>query len=79
MMIVYAKSNCPNCVQAKNILESKGVEYEYINVEDVDGAREHLEKFGFKSLPQIFNEATQEFIPNGHLGLLRLMREGKLK
>jgi len=79
MMIVYSKSNCPNCVQAKNILESKGVEYKEVDVEQDEDARGKLSAQGFKALPQIFNEATQEFIPNGHLGLLRLMREGKLK
>lgn len=30
---MYTKSNCPNCVTAKQLLKSKGIEYREIDVE----------------------------------------------
>ena len=36
---IYTKSNCPNCVSAKQLLKSKGLEYYAINIE-TDAERE---------------------------------------
>ena len=30
MFKVYAKTNCPSCTSAKQLLETKGCEYEYL-------------------------------------------------
>lgn len=36
MYTVYGRDNCPHCVNAKELLESKGLDYEYKKVgEDV--------------------------------------------
>lgn len=35
MITIYGKTNCASCTQAKNILDAKGVEYEYKQL-DVD-------------------------------------------
>lgn len=35
MITIYGKTNCPSCTLAKNILDAKGVEYEYKQL-DVD-------------------------------------------
>jgi glutaredoxin len=29
LITVYSKTNCPSCTMAKNILDSRGIEYEY--------------------------------------------------
>lgn len=34
-IIIYTKDNCPNCTTAKNLLKSKGLEYEEIDNERV--------------------------------------------
>ena len=51
---LYSKSGCPLCVQAKNLLRSKGLNYFEINCDnpyEFDGLRErHPEA---KQLPQI--------------------------
>lgn len=78
MITVYTKNNCPNCVQAKSILKIKGREFEEVNVDEDSTARDYLISLGFKTMPQIYIKDSFEWIPNGHLGLLRLMREGKL-
>ena len=53
--IVWSKENCPYCVQAKALLESKGIEFEERNVSK-DWTREQLLEAvpNARTLPQIF-------------------------
>lgn len=53
--IVWSKNQCPFCVQAKAMLESKGIEYEERNVSQ-DWTREQLFEAvpTARTLPQIF-------------------------
>lgn len=56
-LIVYSKTVCPYCVQAKKLLESKGIEYVEINIETNAQGRDQLLEQGLRSVPQIFNGA----------------------
>ena len=53
--IVWSKENCPYCLQAKALLESKGIEFEERNVSR-DWTREQLLAAvpNARTLPQIF-------------------------
>ena len=53
--VVWSKDACPFCVQAKALLESKGIEFEERNV-SADWTREQLLEAvpTAKTLPQIF-------------------------
>jgi glutaredoxin 3 len=53
--IVWSKDQCPYCVQAKSLLESRGIEYEERNVSQ-DWTREQLLEAvpTARTLPQIF-------------------------
>ena len=53
--IVWSKLNCPFCVQAKALLEMKGIEYEERNVQE-DWTKEQLLEAvpTARTLPQIF-------------------------
>ena len=53
--IIWSKLNCPFCVQAKALLEMKGIEYEERNVSK-DWTREQLLEAvpNARTLPQIF-------------------------
>ena len=53
--IVWSKDQCPYCVQAKSLLESKGIEYEERNVSK-DWTKEQLLEAvpTARTLPQIF-------------------------
>lgn len=54
MIKIYSTSWCPSCRAAKSLLESKGIAYEEINIEDVGMSREQLaEMTGGYSVPQI--------------------------
>lgn len=33
---IYTKSNCPNCTAAKQLLKSKGLQYEEVSLDDTD-------------------------------------------
>jgi glutaredoxin len=53
--IVWSKDACPFCVQAKALLEARGIEYEERNVSQ-DWTREQLLEAvpNARTLPQIF-------------------------
>ncbi len=56
MYIIYGKKGCQNCEKAKNLLESKGLTFEYL-ILDVDYTKENLVSLcpiPPRELPQIF-------------------------
>lgn len=55
-IIIYSTMMCPFCVRAKQLLDSKGVVYQEIRIdEDMAKREEMLEKSGGrKTVPQIF-------------------------
>lgn len=55
MFKMYGKEQCPYCVRAKDLLSSKGQEFEYIDVVAQPEAREFLVQSGFKTVPQIYD------------------------
>jgi len=67
MLTVYTKNNCPFCDRAKALLESRGVEYRAINLEDQPDARDFLVDQGLRSVPQVFNGTT--LLQGGYQGL----------
>jgi glutaredoxin len=60
--IVWSKDACPFCVQAKALLEARGIEFEERNV-STDWTREQLLEAvpNARTLPQIF-------LDNQHIG-----------
>jgi glutaredoxin len=79
MLTVYSKNNCPFCVQAKQLLESRGVAYTEVNIEYDADAKQMLVDQGLRSVPQIFH--GYEIIPGGFQGLSKQPQEffNKLK
>lgn len=52
---IYTKSNCPNCVTAKQLLQSRGLAYSERNVEDAATWLELLSLYPeVRQMPQIF-------------------------
>ncbi len=73
---VYGGRLCTYCTAAKRLLDSKGVPYQEILIDNDQTSREEMEKLsGQTSVPQIF-------IGDTHVGgfddLAELNREGKL-
>jgi glutaredoxin 3 len=54
--IVWSKDACPFCVQAKNLLSLKGIDYEERNISQGPWTREQLLEAvpSARTLPQIF-------------------------
>lgn len=67
MITVYSKNNCPFCDRAKALLESKGIPFNTIMMEEHPDAREFLMEQGLRSVPQIFNDGV--LLPGGFQGL----------
>ncbi|MBS0359414.1 MAG: glutaredoxin 3 [Proteobacteria bacterium] len=54
-VVVYSKESCPYCVQAKELLKRKGVDYQEIRVDlDPMQLQEMMERSGRRTVPQIF-------------------------
>jgi glutaredoxin len=66
-LTIYTKNNCPFCDRAKSLLESRGVAYNTINLEQQPDARDFLVDQGLRSVPQIFNGTT--LLQGGYQGL----------
>ena len=73
---VYSGNNCPWCVRAKALLESKGLDYEEINIStQTNRAKEMVQRSGRRSIPQIFIDRKH----SGGFDELALLNEmGKL-
>ena len=52
-MVVYTKSNCPNCTTAKQLLKDKKMNYDEFNVEYNPALLDDLPP-GVRQMPQIF-------------------------
>ena len=54
--IVWSKDACPYCVQAKNLLQLKGIQYEERNITQGTWTKEQLLESvpNARTLPQIF-------------------------
>ena len=74
---IYTTSLCPYCVRAKEILRSKGIDFEEIDVGKSSELRQQMSARagGRRTVPQIF-------FGNKHVGgcddLIALTRSGKL-
>ncbi len=73
---VYTTTYCPYCSRAKNLLKSKNIPFDEVNLDNDPGKREELEeKTGWMTVPMIF--IGKEFI-GGADDLYKLESEGKL-
>jgi glutaredoxin 3 len=55
MVIIYSKSYCPYCIRAKALLDSKGINYQDISIDNDPYKRdEMIAKSNRHTVPQIF-------------------------
>jgi glutaredoxin len=73
---IYSTSWCQPCKLAKRLLESKGLEYSEIDIEEKGWSREDLNNItGGRTVPQIVIDGKTL---GGYDDLLKLDQEGKL-
>ena len=54
-VVIYTTTSCPYCVQAKRLLDRKGVPYSEVDVTaDADKRMEMMKASGRRTVPQIF-------------------------
>jgi len=54
-LTVYGKPQCTYCDKAKALLNSKGIEYTYIDLMEDAEALTFIKATGAKSVPQVYN------------------------
>lgn len=74
MLTVYSKITCPYCVQAKKLLESRGVAYTEVLVDKDIEARDFILSRGHRSVPQFYLNGNL-FVEGGFVGLKELPLE----
>ena len=73
-LTIYSKAVCPNCLQAKNYLKSKNINFREVNIEEDAEAREFITQQGLRTVPQIFMD-SKIFVDGGWTGLSKMSAE----
>jgi len=68
MITVYSKNNCPFCVQAKSLLQLRGVDFEVVILDESTEAREFIVGEGHRTVPQIYQDGKL-LVEGGFQGL----------
>jgi glutaredoxin 3 len=74
MLTIYSKTVCPYCVQAKNYLKNKNINFREINIEEDSEAREFIKSQGHRTVPQIYMDG-KIFVEGGWTGLSKMTAE----
>jgi len=74
MLTIYSKTVCPYCVQAKNFLKAKNINFREINIEEDEEARDLMVQKGLRTVPQIFMDG-KIFVEGGWTGLSKMSTE----
>jgi glutaredoxin 3 len=70
MVTVYSKNNCAFCVQAKNLLKNKGVEFQEIKIDEDTTAKDFVLSEGHRTVPQIYKDGKL-LVEGGFQGLAK--------
>lgn len=71
MLILYSKTVCPQCSQAKQYLDHLNVPYQVVDIETDTQAREFVKSAGHRTVPQIYL-GDEIFVNGGWTGLKQL-------
>jgi glutaredoxin len=74
MLTVYSKTVCPYCVNAKNLLKARGIDFQEVNIEEDDDGRDFLVSQGHRTVPQLYLNG-ELFVEGGWQGLSKLTPE----
>jgi glutaredoxin 3 len=73
-IVIYSKSNCPNCTSAKRLLDDKGIGYMEFDVETNIGHKKMMAQVDaqYRQMPQIFIQGQRV---GGLAGLQQALKE----
>lgn len=66
-VVVYSKTNCPQCVVVKQQLVKKGIDFEEVNIEKDATMRSWLVSAGHRQVPVVYVDDV--FVPNAGITL----------
>jgi len=72
---IYTKTGCPHCHKAMDMMNTLKLDFEEINVDNIEDQQELVERTNVMSVPQIF--IGKEFL-GGYDELIELKSSGKL-
>ena len=74
---IYSSGFCPYCSWAKKMLDSRGVSYQEIRIDQVEGAQQEMlaKSNGQMTVPQIF---IGDFHVGGYTDMVSLDKQGGL-
>lgn len=74
---IYSSGFCPYCSWAKKMLDARGVSYEEIRIDQVEGAQQEMlaKSDGQMTVPQIF---IGDFHVGGYTDMVSLDQQGGL-
>ena len=59
MYKIFGKTNGTYCIKSKNLLDRKGIEYEYVDIStDAEAYDFIVNQNGFRTVPQIWGNLT---------------------
>ncbi|PKH21918.1 NrdH-redoxin [Enterobacterales bacterium CwR94] len=72
-IIIYTKNQCVQCDATKNALDSRGIAYQLINLDERPEALDHVKALGYRQVPVVMAEgdAWCGFRPDKIMGLSR--------
>jgi glutaredoxin 3 len=72
-IVIYTKTNCPNCTTAKQLLNSKGLKYNEISMDNTDDRMAFFMTYpDARQMPQIFINDQRV---GGFAGLQQALKE----
>jgi glutaredoxin 3 len=74
MITIYSKNSCAYCVQAKNLLNAKGIPFTEVKIDEDAEAREFVLSQGHRTVPQIYQDGKL-LVEGGYTGLAKQSAE----
>ncbi|MBI4096702.1 MAG: NrdH-redoxin [Candidatus Levybacteria bacterium] len=76
----YGATWCPDCRRSRTFLDQQKIEYGYIDLEEVPGAAEEVEKInkGYQSIPTIIFPNGQVLVEPSNVQLQKALDENKI-
>ena len=71
---IFGKEDCRYCTQAKELLDAKGINYNYIDITHNVGIQNKMKDNGLRSVPQIWKDG---FHIGGYTELVTVVMRGE--
>jgi glutaredoxin len=74
MLVMYSKNNCMFCNKAAALLDSYGIPYESVKIDENQEARDFLVAQGHRAVPQFYLN-DELFVGGGYQGISAMSKD----